>query len=375
MGAPVFRRPFCYGMGSENSVAQMRLYARFNLAFLYNEGLVDTAGRGIGLAGLVAFNFLTEPGNLALNRLFRSRKLHAYLAEQNAAVKKEDKSTWLSTKLCGILAYLFFPRFVMSASSAPKTDKPVDPAEEAEMMPAWRKRRKHKPSEGCPGLPPVPPSIKEELESYNKDVLDTYLNWVHVMSTRTPYSVEANDFTLPFTARELPHDLKSQTFPKGIANPKGKFMTWLHSTNNSAQARNLFSCLQGRMGDTFMSADDAVKNTRRGVLRMDEKVLPVVESGENATNSYLLDFCMHGKLSVLAADNGISATDAYRLVKDFQDALEMVLHALEKIVPRSRFKVSGEKATKEETRQIDVVCQTTRELISLLTRNLALNKA
>jgi len=52
-----------------------------------------------------------------------------------------------------------------------------------------------------------------------------------------------------------------------------------------------------------------------------------------ATNSWILDFMLHGKMKYLAEDNGIDSTRAYKLISGFKDKIAMATAALKAYSP------------------------------------------
>ncbi|CAL1141071.1 unnamed protein product, partial [Cladocopium goreaui] len=118
-----------------------------------------------------------------------------------------------------------------------------------------------------------------------------------------------------------------------------KYTKFVHDGNDGAfgpeffgqmvkyKTRSPFSALGG-VGDHFRSPVDLCKNCRN-VLHLDLNAIPTVanppgrDGGDlEATNSWLLDYMIHGQRRYLWEDNGINATKAYKLIDEFIQMLK-----------------------------------------------------
>ncbi|CAK8985572.1 unnamed protein product [Durusdinium trenchii] len=80
------------------------------------------------------------------------------------------------------------------------------------------------------------------------------------------------------------------------------------------------------------------------VLHLDLKAIPTVACPANAprgaeadleeTNSWLLDYLIHGQRRYLWEDNGLNATKAYKLIDDFIQMLKKAERALQAFAPK-----------------------------------------
>mmetsp|Transcript_33055 Transcript_33055/g.51346 ORF Transcript_33055/g.51346 Transcript_33055/m.51346 type:complete len:2017 (-) Transcript_33055:221-6271(-) len=312
--APMFSLPFYSSPGADLDV-QVPYHTRFSLELLRKEGLIDTEGRTRGLANMVLHLFEVEPANFVLNRLLASGLLHEYLTQEKEKVKKGQRRTDLTVKLTAILAWFLFPRRL--------------PRSYARSQP----RKKHLPSEGCPCLPPLPQKILEEVKNYNEGVSELFQELAFSVASTRKY--DSDDFTLPFSGRCFP-----DKFPKG--NPFGAkddkkkdkkkepdFLAPYIGQQLKFRARTPFAALAGE-GDRFRSPADLV-TTVRNVIQMDLNAIPMVTLKD--TNSWALDFMIHGKMKVLWEDNGIDATSAWKLLKEFEDIVRMLIDAIKVYKP------------------------------------------
>jgi len=136
------------------TVENCRELSRFT-NIIERKGLIEKDGTTAGLAGLVAFSFESEPANLIVNRLLRTGTLHSYLKQCKKQEKKEDRRTWVSTKLCQVLAQFYVPK------RAPTNLQSLDLSKRA-----WKSRRTRLPSENCPYLPALPHAIRQEVDRF-----------------------------------------------------------------------------------------------------------------------------------------------------------------------------------------------------------------
>jgi len=121
------------------------------------------------------------------------------------------------------------------------------------------------------------------------------------------------------------------------------------------KARSPFAAMEGS-GDTFSSPADLV-NTVRSVLHLDIHMLPIIpppvsqdfSSGLEPTNSWIVDYLIHGKKEMLSEDNGLHAAKVWTMINKFKDNLKMVLEVLKTMSPKD-----------------DIVLTTTAQLVAEL---------
>mmetsp|Transcript_124043 Transcript_124043/g.345226 ORF Transcript_124043/g.345226 Transcript_124043/m.345226 type:complete len:658 (+) Transcript_124043:2976-4949(+) len=313
--APMFTLPF-FQSKTADLETQVAYQTRFSLEFLYREGLIGLSGDTRNLANMVTFLFEVEPANFLLNRLLSKGLLHEYLTKEKKNVRKGDRRTHLTVKLTSVLAWLLYRRRL--PNSVPKERS---------------QRKNHLPSDGCPYLPPLPKPILDEVKKYNASVFEHFqdLAWV-VASTR---KVGEPDLALPLSKRVFRPgwDPRGPPFVKGAS----EFETGFIQQIVRFRARSPFSAISG-LGDNFSSPAD-LANSVRNVMHLDVSSFPSVgaamlqDKGLEDTNSWMLDFMIHGKRRYLWEDNGINATKAWRLVDDFKEAVRKVSIALKTYSP------------------------------------------
>merc|ERR1712137_163039 len=136
---------------------------------------------------------------------------------------------------------------------------------------------------------------------------------------------------------------------------KGEFETLFKEQMIRCRSRSPFSSITG-CGDQFKNPTDLIKNARC-VTHFDPNSMPLVAPRMDdlnqlaPTNSWVVDFLMHGKKKYLLEDNGINATKAYKLITGFIDACNMLVAVLQMIAPEK-----------------DIVLETLRELASEMDR-------
>jgi len=315
--APMYSLPFFRSLTAELDM-QVAYHTRFSLEFLRKEGLIDDSGVPMSLSSMVTHLFEVEPANFILARLLSSGLLHKYLKEEEPKVIKGIRSTHLTVKLTGVLAWFLFRRRLPHCYAKSQ------------------KRKKWQPSEACPALPALPTEILEEVQKYNGRVFELFqsLSW-SVASTR---KFGAQDYTLPVSERSFPTSwdergapfLKESDFQKGYIGQLIRF-----------RARSPLAGISGS-GDRFTSPSDLV-NCVRNVIQMDLNALPIippamvggVENGLEVANSWALDFMIHGKLKYLWEDNGIDATLSYKLISSLKEQISMAVQAMKAYSPAS----------------------------------------
>jgi len=219
--------------------------------------------------------------------------------------------------LVGVLAWLWYRRRL--------------PAEFAKSQ----VRKKWLPSKDCPALPALPEKILAEVQKYNASIFELFqqLSW-SVASTR---KFGEHDFSLPLTRTHFPEswDARGAPFAKDSDFQKGYIGQLVRF-----RARSPLAAISG-FGDRFRSPTDLV-TTLRNVIQMDLNALPIVPPAAGAdcadgalepTNSWALDFMIHGKMKYLWEDNGIDSTKAYKLISEFKDKAAMIVAALKAYCP------------------------------------------
>jgi len=313
---PMFDNPFFKSKTAELET-QTQHYTRFAVEFLYSQGLLDPQGVPTSLANLVVHLFEVEPANFILSRLLSKGLLHKYLKDEKKNVVKDDRSSHLTVKLTSVLAWFFFRRRL------------------PDLIPTERKqRKKHLPSKGCPVLPKLPSEILAEVMRYSESTFKIFqqLSWT-VASSR---KIKQGDLTLPFSGIEFPDDwdARGEPFQKG----EGSFFEGYVGQITRYRARSPFSAVSGS-GDSFKSPQELVTCVRN-VLHMDLNALPMVlpaagkDDALEATNSWAVDFMIHGSRKHLYEDNGIDTTKAWKLISEFIAKVRMAVAAMKVFAPK-----------------------------------------
>jgi len=313
---PMFELPFFKSKTAELETQTMH-YTRFTVEFLYRQGLLDVNGVPTSMANLVVHLFEIEPANFILSRLLSRGLLHNYLKAEKKKMVKADRSSHLTVKLTGVLAWFLFRRRL------------------PELIPTERKeRKKHLPSKGSPALPKLPSEILAEVLRYSESTFEIFqqLSWT-VASTR---KIKQGDLTLPFSGIEFPADwdARGEPFQKG----DGSFFEGYVGQITRYRARSPFSALSGS-GDHFKSPQELV-NGVRNVLHMDLNALPMVlpaagkDDALEATNSWAVDFMIHGSRKYLYEDNGIESTATWKLISEFIAKLNMAVAVIKVFAPK-----------------------------------------
>jgi len=312
--APMFSLPF-FSSTTADLNTQVLYQTRFLLEFLYREGFVGALGNTRGLSNMVTYMFETEPANFMLARFLTNGLLHDYLAARQAGAKKADRRTHMTVKLTEVLSWFLYPRRL--PHDFPKNRST---------------RKKHLPSKTCPSLPSLPKPMLEAVKKYNDGVHNLFqeLAW-GVGSTR---KFSDTDLVLPLSGRSF----SASWDPRGPPFQKGSpFQEKFIQHIVRYRARSPFSAIAG-IGDNFSSPSDLASSTRN-VMHLDVTSFPTVAAsalGEQSlepTNSWMLDFMIHGKIKYLWEDNGINATQAWKLIGDFKDAVKKVSTAMKPWCP------------------------------------------
>jgi hypothetical protein len=251
------------------------------------------------------------------------------LEREKKKVEKASRKTHLTVKLTTVLAWFLFRR---------------------RLPPTWPKRRtrkKHLPSEKCPALASLPSKILDEVINFNKVVFEQFqgMAW-SVASTR---KIGEKDTCLPFSSQQFSTswDSRGQPFAEGSV-----FEKRLQKQMIRYRSRSPFVAMCG-FNDTYNSLSDFVKYTRP-VLHLTPTLFPMIapamhdlESLE-PSNSWAVDFLMHGKIKCLCEDNGFSPARAYKLLISFRDAVKMILDAVKRSAPADDIVVSTLEALLSE---------------------------
>lgn len=313
---PMFSVPF-FQSKTADLETQVAYHTRFSVDLLYREGLLSNSGYTRGLANLVTHLFEIEPANIVLARLLSKGLIHKFLKDEARKEKKADRKTHLTVRLVSVLSWLLYRRRLPS----------ILPKERAT-------RKKHLPSESCPVLPPLPEKILAEVQSYNESVFEhvQQLAWT-VASTRKIGEV---DLALPMSQKAF----RSGWDPRGepFTDPKGSDLAArIIKQMTRYRARSPFSAINGE-GDIFSCTSDLV-NSARNVLHLDMNSFPTIaqpmleQDGLEPTNSWMLDFMIHGKIKYLWEDNGVGPTKAWRLISDFREAVKKATAAIKSYSP------------------------------------------
>ncbi|OLP85031.1 putative helicase [Symbiodinium microadriaticum] len=224
-----------------------------------------------------------EPANLVLSRLLCSGVLHEYLTEEAPKVLKGDRRTHLTVKLVSVSE----PK----CSAEGSKEFVVSTHQAVEMV------------FGCPeaaaqhseGMSTPSSTAVKEIQRYNSQLFEVFQEFAWTVAmTRKHGQI---DLTLPASGRY--------------------------------KSRSPFSALSGA-GDFYLTPSDLSKNCRN-VLHLDLNAIPTVAcppTGADAnreleaTNSWILDYMIHGQRKYLWEDNGLNATRAWKLIDEFVQTLK-----------------------------------------------------
>jgi hypothetical protein len=196
----------------------------------------------------------------------------------------------------------------------------------------------------------------KEVERYNDSTFELFQELAFSVASTSKFGEQ--DYTLPLTERRFP-----ESFPDG-KNPFGKDSSFSKPYIGQLvrfRARTPLAAIAGE-GDRFRSPNDLV-TTLRNIIQMDLNAIPMVHLQD--TNSWALDFMIHGKTKYLFEDNGMDSTQAYKYIKQFEDIVKMIAEALKAYKP-------GKGCNPPVT---DIVLQTFEELVAeLSSRRVASSK-
>lgn len=305
--APAFSIPFFQSKSAELAT-QVAYFTRFSLEILYKQGFINLSGSTNNLANLATHLFEMEPANFALARLLSSGLLHQYLEREKPNERKGERRTHLTVKLLSVLAWMMYRRRLPSILPKEKEN-----------------RKKHLPSETCPKLPTLPKKIKKEIMKYNVELFEIFQDFAWAVASTK--KIGEADMALPYSQRSfrVGWDARGEPFDK-----KSEFAPCFIKQLVRYRSRSPFAAIAG-VGDTFSSSTDLCKYVRN-VMHLDLNAIPTVscppeagiqEDGElEPTNSWILDFMIHGKIVCLWDDNGINATLAWKMISEFKDSLK-----------------------------------------------------
>jgi len=317
--APMFSLPF-FNSATAELGTQVAYHTRFSVELLRKEGLIDNQGGPRSFSSLVTHLFEVEPANFILSRLLSSGLLHEYLKAEEKNVIRGERKTHLTVKLTTVLARFLFRRRL--------------PSNFAKSQP----RKKWLPSEDCPALPPLPQKIHAELNAYNDSVLELFQELAFSVASTRKFGEQ--DFLLPVSRRRFQDAWDARGNGGSCFQKESEFQKCFIKQLVRFRARSPLDAISG-CGDRFRSPNDLV-TTLRNVIQMDLNSLPIVPRTQGAdgaaseleaTNSWILDFMLHGKMKYLAEDNGIDSTRAYKLISGFKDKIAMATAALKAYSP------------------------------------------
>jgi len=168
---PMLRPPFCFTTeGIHTPLGQVvpeekymgeeiQYYFRYSFEFMQRQGLVDSEGRPIGMAGLVAQTFGLEPANFALAKLLESGVIGRICTRFRESQLREKVSMEIMFILCHL-----FNRLPVASDVAERMVKNRSDANSSVV------------------LDPLPGEVLEVLDGQNKDTLDLYSNFARVFS-------------------------------------------------------------------------------------------------------------------------------------------------------------------------------------------------
>jgi hypothetical protein len=148
-----------------------------------------------------------------------------------------------------------------------------------------------KPASALVFLPPLPESAAAVLRKHNRETLQTYTTYV---STFAAEHIKEEERELPLTGVKVGGDVPLD----GIS---------AFPTLPSVKTRSAFVALSGH-GDRFESIADLCDGTRRGIF-LEKAIIPHLdvypEEVDIPLNAYLVDFYVHGDVTLLDKFNGL----------------------------------------------------------------------
>eukprot|EP00919_Chromeraceae_sp_WS-2016_P026399 GHVR01062484.1.p1 GENE.GHVR01062484.1~~GHVR01062484.1.p1 ORF type:complete len:687 (-),score=151.56 GHVR01062484.1:156-2021(-) len=285
---------------------QIEYHCRFHLDFLLREGLIDKYGSIQGLGTLCALLYNLDPSNLLIHRLILSGAIETYIGYIDG---DDNKDIEFLVILAHVLHRRFFPRSIFEHLSN------VD---------SKRSRPHHSPI-----LPPLPPPIHKAVLLFDKAVLFNLQETLR--SCSRDKVVYDDELALPFTDSTPVSSAKSidtSTFTTNIIDKNCANVT----------TRSPYACISGR-GDTYTSHVELCVCSRRihhmGFDGLNNVFGSTGKYDHIVINSYIVDFYKHGKLSLLASENGLHPTEAWHLVNDFRNSISDIMRGLTYL--KSRF--------------------------------------
>jgi len=319
--APVFSTPF-FRSKQASLETQVAYHTRFSVDLLFKERLLNQNGYTRGLANFASHLFDIEPANFILARLLGKGLLHKYLEREQKRMIKGQRRTHLTVKLTSILAWFLCRKRLPNI--VPKDRVP---------------RKKHLPSADSPALPALPPAIAEEVVAYNESVFEHVqeLAWTVASTEKIGKDPQQGDMEMPLSGKTF----RSGWDPRGepFDKEKSEFAPKLIKQITRYRSRSPFTAITGD-GDEFTCPADLVSSARN-LLHLDMNTFPTVAvpmleapaGSFEPSNSWMVDFMIHGKIKYLWDDNGIDPTKAYFLINKFKEAVKKASTALGYFAP------------------------------------------
>lgn len=315
----LFSSPF-FSSKTADLETQVFYHTRFVVDFLYKEGLLNTDGSTRGLANLVTHLFEIEPANFIFARLLGKGLIHEYLVRAQKHESKADRRTHLTVKLVTLLSWFLYRKRL--PNHVPKDRN---------------QRKKYLPSKDSPVLQPPPKPIAKEIMAFNASIEEHMQEFAWTVASNKKTS--ENDMEMPMSGKITrfnwdprgdattgPFDSKTAEFGKRLNKHKTKYRT-----------RSPIAAIDGT-GDYFKSPSDLVASTRN-VLHLDFNSFPTIaapmfgDAGLEPTNSWMVDFMIHGKIKYLWEDNGIGPTQAWKNISDFKEAIKKAITVMKMYAP------------------------------------------
>ena len=256
-------------------------HLRFSIEYLRRARLIDGEGRPMGLFGIAAHLYNTEPSNLALVTLLRAGVIHKICSNKSTIQAKQN----LLILFCHLFGRRELPPVYSSKESLEATLRLTKSSSEVI-------------------LPPLDREARTALVDHEKQILEIFTSYASTFATHDPADLKEDD--------ELPlSKLKYAGLEEGVG---GMFQRNLEQSSTPAVIRSLFVANSGH-GDVFHSISELATTSRSGIyfdaIPSMERFIASGEGrkGDFGLNAYIYDFYMHGQLSTLAAANGIRRCD------------------------------------------------------------------
>ncbi|CAG8479082.1 3193_t:CDS:2 [Funneliformis caledonium] len=287
---------FCeslFSYGNQYLSEQVKYHLRFSIEYLMRESLLDRRGNMINLSDMVSYLYYTEPSNFVFAALFKHGIFHKICKGLKASNEK------VMNELILILSHLF-NRVKLRKISGGFYQNTEYPSKVI--------------------LDPLPESVSDVLEDYNKRVLNMYTEYVVNFAKQNATKLGPNN-SLPLSSIKIPPKSMDQ------ALKEDPLISTLESSAISFTARSPFISMCSSLGDIFQDLEDLTSHIHSKIY-LDLHSIPYVNNKENL-NAYISDFFSHGQEVSLVKANGISRSDVWQVLNNFNLVLTSIIVCLQ----------------------------------------------